>query len=102
MMLIACVIIILCTVVASKYFSLTDSTTAVSILKEKALEKVSSAREFHIVKAIEIPSEAGGALFLNVDFEPDFPTAFTSTELDAMQALIQSKTRYSSVAITVN
>ncbi len=102
-LLIAAVIIILSLTVVSKFFSISDSFTAMAILKEASLEKLSSSdvKEFHAIQKIGYSIPNPGQIDLTVYFTPSF-NPFSESELTEIKTKIRSpKTRFATVNIIV-
>jgi len=96
-LLIAAVIIILSLTVVSKFFSLSDSFTAMAILKESCLEKVGSSSEFHSIQKIDYSIPTPGQIDLTVYFKPVF--ASCPIDVMAVSSSIKNNTRYAAVNI---
>jgi len=102
-LLIAAVIIILSMTVVSKFFSISDSFTAMAILKDACLEKISSSdvKEFHAIQKIDYSVPAAGKIEMIVYFNPAFvPPSNCPFSVSEVSSLIQSKTKYSTVTIS--
>lgn len=81
---------------------MTDSTTAMAILKTYSLEKIGSPNtpEFHAIREITYVEPGFNQIDLTVSFEPAWPDAFDGVEQE-IKDKISERTKYSTVNISI-